>query len=193
MPTGVHDLATRRHALRVRIHGDERKLAIAYPKDAEKLREDLERERAMLAEMDEQLAQADEAVCTEYREVVERLFSLRDSLLKLRGHFHDPGFRDTIFVRPYNSRDGAKTGLGIDPSRLEPQETVQVKNALLRVADMERIPDPVVPDHQLLHEERVRNERAGRGHWTDAELNKMAESPLAFEHGRGAHVIQKGR
>ncbi len=190
-----HDLAQRRHVLRLRIHGDERKLAVAYPEDATKLRADLERERAMLAEMDEQLAQADEAVCKEYRDTVEQLFALRDTLLKLRGHFRDEGFRDTIFTRPYLSA-GANTSSGIggvNPALLEPQDTTQVKAALLRVAEMEPAPLPEISASQQLHDERLRNERAGLGHWTDEELQRKAEDPLAFEHGRGAHVLRKGR
>ncbi len=189
MATKVDDLATRRHALRVRIHSDERALAIAYPKDAEKLREDLERERAMLTELDEQLDTGKEEVRQQMRDALEAYFSGRDALLKLNGYFHDPGFRDTIFVRPYLSRPTASAGIaGVNPALLEPQDTYQVKQALLRVLEMDPVPDPVVSENQQVHDERVRNARAGRGFWTDEELQRKAEDPVAFAHGRGVKV-----
>jgi hypothetical protein len=189
MGTKVDDLATRRHALRVRIHNDERKLAIAYPQDAEKLRDDLERERAMLAELDEQLEDAKEQVREQMRAAVDAFFGARDSLLKLNGYFNDPGFTDTIFVRPYLSRGTATMGIaGLNSALLEPQDTYQVRQALLRVTEMEPVPDPVVSESQQVHEERVRNDRAGLGFFTDDELQRKAEDPIAFAHGRGAKV-----
>jgi hypothetical protein len=188
----VHDLAQRRHVLRVRIQGDERKLAIAYPEDAAKLEADLERERAMLAEIDAQVEAAKEQATREYRETIEHLFALRDTLLKLNGWSGDPGFRDTIFTKCHISADGARTFGGIDASRLDPAPTLEVKQALLRVTTMAPPPEPEVSDSPRLHEERVRNERAGLGHWTDAELKRKGEDELAFAHGRGAHVLRKG-
>lgn len=46
--------------------------------------------------------------------------------------------------------------------------------------------DPSARGAQRIHEERKANQEAGRGYWTDAELVRLAEDPVAFLHGAGA-------
>ena len=185
MTTDIHDLAKRAHVLRARIFGDERKLATAYPDQVEKLEGDLERERAQLADLEEHIEAAREELRTEVADSVDRYFAARDLLLKLHGQFRDPGFQDMIFTRSYASRPTGSPFGGIDLSVLDGEDAVRVKRALLRVTEIEPLAVLEVSDSQRLHEERVRNERAGRGHYTDEELQRLAENPDEFRYGQG--------
>lgn len=192
MTTDVHDLAKRRHVLRLRIYKDERTLATAYPEQAEQLERNLESERAQLAELDDQVESAKEEVCQQLRDAVESLFQARDTLAKLNGYFQDPGFKDGIFIRPYLSRGVlSSTPFGQKLDLIESQDADSVKQALLRVTEMRPAPEPEVPQGQLIHEEKLRNERAGLGYHTDKDLKRKEENPDVFAHGHGFRRVRR--
>lgn len=194
MTIDTHDLATRRQALRLRIHNDERALAVAYPDNADRLAQNLERERAQLAELDKNLGDAFEEVRGQLVDAVEAYFDARGTLLKLNGYFQDPGFKDSIFTRPYLSRAPSMgTGDERDTPVGDPLPPEEVRNVLLRVADTRPAPDLTVPEHQRVQDERLRNERAGTGAFTDDELAQKEQDPVRFAHGAGAKLMQRPR
>jgi hypothetical protein len=114
--------------------------------------------------------------------------------LRLRGHLN-PAIKDGIFTRCYLS-----AGIGTS-GKAQIHESVpfhEVKAAFLNVLDTERAPSPSeVRDRdqsltgltQRHHVERVKNERAGRGHLTDAELRRENENPQAFWGGGGTRRV----
>lgn len=188
----LRDLANKRQALRIRIHEDEQRLAMAYAGEEERLTQNLEHHRALLSTLDKRLGEAKDEARRQVRESIEAFFGARDVLVKLNGHFQDPGFTDQAFTRPYMSR-GPVTPWDTNggPVVGDPLTAHELKAVLLRVTDMGEAREPEVPEHQLMHAERVRNERAGLGHYTDAELLRLKENPLVFHHGAGARVVQR--
>lgn len=172
----VRDLGNRRRSLAARIHADERALAIAYPNEIEERERNLATWRVQLAELEPQIEEAKETVANDLRDALDRYFEARSLLYLLNGHASDPGFDDGIF---------ASVHLGGSIQSVE-----GVKAALLRATEIEPFEYPDVPEHQRMHEERVRNERAGRGHYTDRDVVLMAQNPAAFHGGQGARRVQ---
>jgi len=171
MPTETDDILTRYRVLSTRIYRDERALATAYPQDVERLTKDIERQRALLADLEQEVEEAKEEVRGQLRSAVDAYVEARRRLLSLNGHFQDPGFDDPIFTSVWH-------GSG-------PQPVAAVQSLLLEAAEMKPARRPEIPMVQRQHEERVRNERAGRGHYTDADLARRAANPDLFDHGAG--------
>jgi hypothetical protein len=170
----VIDLANRAHALRTRIWHTERKLAIAYPDQREALEQDIERSRAMLADIEEDVEKAKEQVRTEVISAVDAYFSSRSRLLRLLGYMNDPGFADSIF---------AHVAMGAEAT----QDALSVKAALMSAVEVEEAPAPQISDVDRDHEEKVRNMRAGKGYRSDGDLQRIAEEgEFAVMHGAGA-------
>lgn len=179
MPNEIDDIATRYRVLLTRIHRDERALAIAYPQDAKRLSEDLERQRALLADLEREVEEAKEEVRRQLRSAVDTYFEARGRLLSLNGHIQDPGLDDPIF-------SSVAYGSG-------PQPMAAVQSALLQAAEIKPARRPEIPTVQRQHEERVRNERAGLGHYTDTDLARRAANPDLFEYGAGYKRIKPMR
>jgi hypothetical protein len=51
--------------------------------------------------------------------------------------------------------------------------------------------DPLARETQRIHEERMANEKEGRGYYTDDELLRLAEDPVAFHGGEGAERMPR--
>jgi uncharacterized protein YukE len=142
-------------------------------------REDAERalaqERAQYAEAVEALAQAREKVSAAY------------ALTSWVNGF--PEFEQTFRVR------GAVVG-SLKAENGEPYWFAQVVDALRQDATQTvGAPrrDPNAEASQRHHEERMRNERDGRGYWTDKELDFMAQNEVEFFGGQGARLIRTSR
>lgn len=179
MKNNVADLANRAHALRKRIALDERALAIAYPDKVAELQKDLDGERALLAELEPKIEKAKESARTALLAAIEDLFAARANLLRLNGYFMDPGFTDSIF---------AKVVLGVEPA----QDALGLKAVLMAIAEMPPAQMPELPDVQRLQDERLKNERAELGFYSDDELRRKAENPIGFAHGLGAKEVRVG-
>jgi hypothetical protein len=169
----------------MRIATDERKLAVAYPEQVADLEADLERERAQLAELDDEIHAAMDDAKRTIVESVETFLTARDVLMKLNGYFNDPGFKHPTFARTALTMAPSAGPGGTRELRADYQPTFDVRAALLAVAEMEPAPEPQLPPQQRVHEERLRNERAGRGYWTDDELADQANRGEAAFHGAG--------
>jgi hypothetical protein len=192
--TDTRDLASRTQALRMRIRRDEEKLAIAYPDQVADLEADLERERGQLAELDEEIEAAKEEARGTMGDSVEAYFSARDALLKLNGYFYDPGFKHPAFARTALTQTPSPGPPGLGGTgeiRADPQPTHDVRDALLRAADMAPPPERVVSETQRIHEERTRNDRAGRGYLTDAQIADIKARGEAAWHGAGWSRVRR--
>src|SRR3954452_18459588 len=88
-----NDLANRARALRQRIHSDERKLAMTYPDQVEQLESDLERERAMLDEVEREVEEAKVEILSLLHETHDAVFEARRVWLSLNGYAIDPGIK----------------------------------------------------------------------------------------------------
>jgi hypothetical protein len=182
--TDPHDLASRAQALRTRIAGDDRKLAIAYPDQVADLEAGLAREREQLAELDEAIEAAKADARGAVAEAVDAYFAARGTLMKLNGYFYDPGFRHRAFVRTALTMSSQGPGSNGE-IRGDFQATTDVRDALLSVAEMRPAPESTVSETQRIHEERLRNERAGRGYLTDAQIADVEKRGEAAWHGAG--------
>jgi hypothetical protein len=105
---------------------------------------------------------------------LETYFAARAHLVRLLGYMGDPGFADPIFANVALGAEGAQDALG-------------VKAVLMQGAEIGPAPEPRLSEIQRDHEERIKNERAGKGHYTDKDLVRLAEDPVGFTHGAGAH------
>jgi hypothetical protein len=181
------DLANRAHALRVRIDGDERRLAIAYPDEVEKLEQDLERNRDMLASLSLEVESALEETEQEARLALDDFLHYRSLNLKLKGHFRDPGIKDAVFTRCYLSIGTTTSGKSKVHEAVEVRE---VKAALLKALKVDP-PEKAEPSGtQQRHEEKLKNQRAGKGYLTDDEITRKAQDPDGFRSGQGTRVIK---
>jgi hypothetical protein len=57
--------------------------------------------------------------------------------------------------------------------------------------EVHRSRDPLAQQIQAVHEERLANEQAGHGYFTDEELKRKAENPVEFDLGRGTRVSRR--
>lgn len=129
----------------------------------------------------------------EYAEAVERLSTARDSvsqrfaLLYWLTHFPS----EEMGAVSYRVRGSYLPSLRA--SHGDPYTFAEVASALRGDAQARpepgRLLDPVAEETQRLHEERVENEHAGRGYFTDEELARRSENPLTFEAGAGAKLL----
>jgi hypothetical protein len=188
--TDPHDLASRAQALRTRIAGDERKLAIAYPEQVAELEASIEREREQLAELDDAIEAAKADARATVVEAVEAFFAARAMLMKLNGYFQDPGFKHPAFARTALTMTSLGPGANGE-IRGDFQATTDVRDALLSVTEMRPAPERSVPEVQRIHEERVRNERAGRGYHTDREVADIEQRGEAAFHGAGWSRVRR--
>jgi hypothetical protein len=164
------DHAHRAQSLRQRIRTDEHRLSICYPEEEQELREEIERSENLLRELEEQIPHLLVENEQELREVVDRYFALRHVRLALLGHFYDPPFVET----PFGAMD-----------------TLSTKAMLLNVTEMEQARPAETPQVDVDHRERVKNERAGRGYYTDAELSRLrSEDEFQVRHGAGAKLVK---
>ena len=185
MKNDFNDLSTKAHALRQRINVDERALAVAYPDKAEELQSDLDRERAQLAELEPKIEEAKVEATSAMLDAVDAYFAARHALTRLNGYYNDPGFKHLTFARCALTK-APTMGLGGGGELLcEPQQTFEVREALVQAVEMLPAPAPRVPETQRIHEERVKNERAGRGYLTDVQLADIEERGEAAWHGAG--------
>ena len=53
--------------------------------------------------------------------------------------------------------------------------------------------DSLGAETQRIHEERMRNEQAGLGYYTDAELQRRNQNPFEFDHGQDAKLVGRVR
>ena len=185
MKNDFNDLSTKAHALRQRIHVDERALAIAYPDKAEELQSDLDRERAQLAELEPKIAEAKVEATRAMLDAVDAYFAARHALTRLNGYYNDPGFKHLAFARCALTKAPSMGPGGTRELHCEPQQAFEVREALVQAVEMLPAPAPQVPEHQRIHDERVKNERAGRGHFSDAQLADIEQRGEAAWHGAG--------
>lgn len=183
--TDARDLASRAQALRMRITTDERKLATAYPDQVEGLEADLDRERGQLAELDQEIEAAKDEARKAMADAVDAYFASRDALMKLSGYFHDPGFKHPTFARTALTMAPSLGPGGGGEIRADSQPTNDVRAALLQATEVAEAPEQQVPEVQRIHEERLRNERAGLGYLTDREIADVATRGEAAKHGAG--------
>src|SRR5581483_6148683 len=71
----LRDLANKRQALRIRIHEDEQRLAMAYAGEEERLTQNLEHHRALLSTLDKRLGEAKDEARRQVRESIEAFYS----------------------------------------------------------------------------------------------------------------------
>jgi len=192
---GMLDLAARAQALRTRIHRNERALAVAYPDQVAGLESDLANERALLDGLTQQVEDAKEQARDELSGAVDTFLRAREALLKLNGWFRDPGFKHPMFTRCYlsMSEQSPYSVSGTPRQNLDPVEAYEVEQMLREVGLIELPPEPRDSLNSLTqrrHEEKVRNERAGRGYFTDDDLMRRAENPEAFWAGQGARPVR---
>jgi hypothetical protein len=190
------DLANRTRALRQRIEKDEHALATAYPDQVERLETDLERERAMFADLDAESEAAVESATDEAEEALERFFSLFSLVSRLHGHGRDAGIKDAFFTRCYTSIGVTQSGRGKAFEAVEPHEVRQVLLNALKSIEAPSRPTRESPPRTLEelgqrnHEEKLRNQRAGKGYFTDDDLRRKADNPEEFWGGAGAKRIE---
>ena len=183
MKNDFNDLSTKAHALRQRIHVDERALAIAYPDKAEELQSDLDRERAQLAELEPKIEEAKVEATKAMLDAVDAYFAARHALTRLNGYYNDPGFKHLVFARCALTKPMSMGPGGTRELRCDPQQAFEVRDALVQAVEMLPAPEPVVPEHQRIHDERLKNQRADRGYFTDAQLADFAQRGEAAWHG----------
>jgi hypothetical protein len=152
---------------RARIYNLTRKAATEYP---DKRRELLEECEELQRRLDTELIPAAEKAAKALRKEIEKAsveyMNLRADYLALLGYEHDPGFGQANIlhrVGDYNAGNGLR-------------EVLELPVAPDRFALSE------VPQHQLDHEEKTRNERAGYGYVLDKDRGK---DPLR-DFGAGA-------
>jgi len=185
MKNDFNDLSTKAHALRQRIHGDERALAVAYPDKAEELQSDLDRERAQLAELEPKIEEAKVEATTAMLDAVDAYFAARTALTRLNGYYNDPGFKHLTFSRCALTKAPSMGPGGTRELLCEPQQAYEVREALVQAVEMLPAPAPRVPETQRFFDERVKNEKAGRGHFSDAQLADIEQRGEAALHGAG--------
>jgi hypothetical protein len=73
----------------------------------------------------------------------------------------------------------------------EPYHFAEVLETLREDAQTRPKPVPhAAQETQRIHEERLVNERGGRGYFTNDELNRKKADPLGFEHGAGVRIYK---
>jgi hypothetical protein len=109
---------------------------------------------------------------------VATYFEAHAALANLSGYASDPGFADTAFTKVY---------LGTQPAL----EAHAVEALLVRGIAIVPAPPPSVSDSQRVHDERLRNDRAGDGYLTNRELERKRENPVTFAHGASGLITPK--
>jgi hypothetical protein len=67
----------------------------------------------------------------------------------------------------------------------------EIVTALREDAQVRRREQPIsVSETQRIHEDRLANEREGRGYYTDDELARLEENPDVFRHGAGVRIVE---
>ena len=147
-------LAIDRHVKVHRGFNLERKAATEYPDVREKL-------LAEAAQLREEIKTLDAEIKTELREAAKRVKTAALDYATAR--------RD--WLRLQVGVNGHDPGIGV-PEGYRVDSTGVVREALLAVLNTERAGDPLIQlsDEQRVHEEKVRNERAGKGYRTDAQV-----------------------
>ncbi|MBA3735137.1 MAG: hypothetical protein H0W90_08070 [Actinobacteria bacterium] len=148
----------------------ETKAATEYPDKRRQLLEEVEELRTDAAELQKEAVKEKKAAAKELTEAALAYAKARETWLKLHLGFnaHDPGL--SIF-------QGNRVGAG------------HVRTALVAVLD---IPEPEArkreaAPHQLEHEEKTRNEKAGKGYRTNAQVREGYD-PLR-DLGAGGEIV----
>jgi hypothetical protein len=166
-PVKPQKLAQDVFVARARIYNLTRKAATEYP---DKRRELLEECEELQLKLDKELVPAAEKAAKLLRKQIEaaslEYMKLRADFLALLGYEHDPGFGVSNIrhrVGDVNAGNSLREVLGLEPAP-------------------NRFAMDEVPQHQLDHEEKTRNEKAGRGYVLDKDIGR---DPLR-DHGAGA-------
>jgi hypothetical protein len=153
MPARKKDLSQEIYIKTMRARVLETKAATEYPDKRVELLAEVDQLRAEAAELRKEAAKEKRAVTKQLKDAALEYAVAREQFLKLHLGFnaHDPGI---------NLYDGNRAGAG------------QVREALVAVLDVEPEPEPKreVAPHQAVHEEKIRNEKAGKGYRTDAQV-----------------------
>src|SRR2546423_978232 len=153
MPPRKKDTSQEIYIKTMRAQVLETKAATEYPDKRVKLLAEAEQLRAEAAELRKEAAKEKRAVTKHLKDAALDYAKAREQFLKLHLGFnaHDPGI---------NVYDGNRVGAG------------PVYTSLVAVLDVERPAEPKreVAQHQAEHEEKIRNEKAGKGYRTDAQV-----------------------
>jgi hypothetical protein len=168
----IKDIAQERVIARDGAFHMERQLAALAPNTPEydKQLQELDAQRAKLKAYDEALEGTAEQVRAELAGIIDQVFTAREALAWLAG-WHGDRLTDSVFTYCY----------------LNPGDTIrahQVRDALLR--ELEPAPAREPTQQELDFEERHRNERAGKGFYTNEELERVTHDPYSFHGGAGA-------